>query len=178
VILHPGVVLGADGFGFVESGGRLEKVPQAGIVRIEDDVEIGANTTVDRATLGETVIGAGTKIDNLVQIGHNVRVGRHVIIVAQTGIAGSVVVEDGVILGGQVGVADHVRIGAGAKVASQSGIAKDIPAGEIWSGSPAIPHRRWLRASRVFQDLPEIAQRLSRLERRDTGGEESEEGMQ
>ena len=129
VIVHPGSVLGADGFGYVFDGQAHRKIPQVGRVVVEDDVEIGANVTVDRATLGETVIGRGTKIDNLVQIGHNTVIGADSIIVAQVGIAGSCRIGRGVVLGGQVGITDHVTIGDGAQIGSQSGVHRDVPAG-------------------------------------------------
>jgi len=153
VILHSGVVLGADGFGFVQGPTGHRKIPHVGIVVVEDDVEIGACTTIDRATLGETRIGAGTKIDNLVQIAHNVRIGRRCLIAAQTGIAGSAVVEDDVVIAGQVGVGDHVRIGRGAVVLALSGVTKDVPPGQVVSGFPARPHREALREAAMLREL-------------------------
>ncbi|MBI3074505.1 MAG: UDP-3-O-(3-hydroxymyristoyl)glucosamine N-acyltransferase [Deltaproteobacteria bacterium] len=156
VILHPGVVVGADGFGFAWDGACHLKIPQAGIVAIEDDVEVGANATIDRATFGETRIGRGTKIDNLVHIGHNVVVGENVLIVAQTGVAGSCRIEDGAAIGGQVGMIPHVTVGKGAKIVPQSGIAKDVPAGEVVAGSPAMPHRVWLRVAAILPKLPDL----------------------
>jgi len=153
VILHSGAVLGADGFGFVRLPSGHRKIPHVGIVVVEDDVEIGACTTVDRATLGETRVGAGTKIDNLVQIAHNVRIGQRCLIAAQTGIAGSAVVEDDVVIAGQVGVSDHVRIGRGAVVLALSGVTKDVPPGQVVSGFPARPHREALREAAVLREL-------------------------
>ncbi len=165
VVLHAGCVLGADGFGFVPGEQAHQKIPQVGVVVVEDDVEIGACTTVDRATLGETRIGAGTKIDNLVQVAHNVRIGRRCLIAAQCGIAGSAVLEDGVVLAGQVGVADHVRIGAGAVVLAQSGVTKDVGAGQVVYGHPAQPRRKELAEQAARRFLPELLRRVKTLER-------------
>jgi UDP-3-O-[3-hydroxymyristoyl] glucosamine N-acyltransferase len=166
VIVHAGAVLGADGFGFRAEGGRHRKIPQVGRVVVEDDVEIGANTTVDRATLGVTLIRQGTKIDNLVQIAHNVEIGEHCVIAAQTGIAGSSRLGRGVILAGQVGIADHVTVGDGAVIAAQSGTTKNVDAGARMAGSWARPvveaQRVWLASS----GLPEMAVRLRKLEQR------------
>lgn len=145
VILHPGVRIGQDGFGFAMGPGGHLKVPQVGRVIIQDEVEIGANTTVDRGGSRDTVIGEGTKIDNLVQIGHNVVIGRHCIIVSQTGISGSTTLEDFVVLGGQVGIVGHVRIGMGAQIAGSSNVNKDVPPGARWGGTPAKPVREWFR---------------------------------
>jgi len=166
VIVHSGTVIGSDGFGYVEDCGRHYKIPQVGGVIIEDDVEIGANVTIDRATTGNTLIGSGTKIDNLVQIAHNVKIGKNCIIVAQVGIGGSVEIGDGVMLGGQAGVRDHVKIGDRGMVGAQSGVGGDIPEGEAFSGTPAIPHREWLRAQGIYAKLPELVRRLRELERR------------
>jgi UDP-3-O-[3-hydroxymyristoyl] glucosamine N-acyltransferase len=137
-----------------------------GVVVIEDDVEVGANTTIDRPALGETRIGRGTKIDNLVQIAHGVMVGRKVLLAAQVGIAGSTVVEDDVVFAGQVGVAGHLTIGKGAVATAQTGIPNSVEAGAVVSGYPAIPNRDWLKASAVFRRLPELRRTLADLERR------------
>jgi UDP-3-O-[3-hydroxymyristoyl] glucosamine N-acyltransferase len=163
VIIHAGAVIGADGFGYVFDGGTHRKIPQVGTVLIGDDVEIGANTTIDRATTGATVIGSGTKIDNLVQIGHNVTVGRGAIIVSQVGIGGSCKIGDGVVIGGQAGVPDHVSIESGAMIGAQSGIVGNIPKG-IFSGTPAMPHRVFLKSSVIIQQLPEMKKKISELE--------------
>ncbi|MBI5739231.1 MAG: UDP-3-O-(3-hydroxymyristoyl)glucosamine N-acyltransferase [Nitrospirae bacterium] len=172
VIIHPGAVIGSDGFGYVFEQGAHYKIPQVGGVIIEDDVEIGANVTIDRATTGNTIIGAGTKIDNLVQIAHNVRTGKNCIIVSQVGVSGSVEMGDGVVLAGQAGVRDHVKIGSGVTVAAKAGITDDVPAGQIYSGMPAIPHKTWLRAQSVFAKLPEYIKRLQELERKMKTSEE------
>jgi UDP-3-O-[3-hydroxymyristoyl] glucosamine N-acyltransferase len=167
VVLHPGVVLGADGFGYVGDGaGGLAKVPQLGGVVIGDDVEIGAGSTVDRGTLGDTRIGRGTKIDNLVQIGHNCIVGEQVIIVAQVGLAGSTTVERGAVLLGQAGVVGHLTIGAGAVVGPQAGVHKSVPAGVRVMGSPHREDRRFRRMTAALTHLPELLQRVRALERR------------
>ncbi|GJQ29371.1 MAG: UDP-3-O-acylglucosamine N-acyltransferase [Phycisphaerae bacterium] len=146
-ILHAGVVIGADGFGYRPSsdGKGLIKIPHTGHVNIEDDVEIGANSCIDRAKFGATVIGAGTKIDNLVQVGHNCRLGRCCVLCGHVGLAGSVVLGDGVVLGGKVGVADNVEIGAGAKIAANSGVAGNVPPGAVYMGVPAGPATEWRR---------------------------------
>ena len=146
VIIHPGCHIGQDGFGYVMGATGHRKVPQIGRVIIQDDVEIGAGTTIDRGANRDTVIGEGTKIDNLVQIGHNVSIGRHCIIVAQCGISGSVVIEDRVILAGKVGLPDNVTIGEGAIIGAGSGVMSDVPAGEKWLGYPAMRGREFLRS--------------------------------
>jgi UDP-3-O-[3-hydroxymyristoyl] glucosamine N-acyltransferase len=153
VILHPGVRVGQDGFGFDMGPKGHLKVPQVGRVIIQDDVEIGANTTIDRGASRDTIIGEGTKIDNLVQIGHNVVIGRHCIIVAQVGISGSTTLEDFVVLGGQVGVVGHVRIGQGAQIAGSSNVNSDVPAGARWGGTPAKPMRDWFREMTMLKTL-------------------------
>jgi len=145
VTVHAGCRIGQDGFGYVSSGAGHTKVPQVGRVIIQDRVEIGANTTIDRGGIRDTVIGEGTKIDNLVQIGHNVSIGRHCLVVAQCGVSGSVTLEDFVVLGGQVGIADHVTIGEGAQVGAQSGVMNNIPPGERWFGYPAMPGKAYFR---------------------------------
>jgi UDP-3-O-[3-hydroxymyristoyl] glucosamine N-acyltransferase len=166
VIVHAGTVLGADGFGYAFDGRAHRKIPQVGSLRIEDDVEIGANTAIDRAALGETVVRRGTKIDNLVQIGHNCDVGEDVILVAQVGIAGSSRVGNRAMLAGQVGVADHVTIGAGAILTAQSGVPNDVPAGEIWSGTPSRPTSQQKRIWGGESQLPELIKRVRALEKR------------
>jgi UDP-3-O-[3-hydroxymyristoyl] glucosamine N-acyltransferase len=166
VIIHGGSVLGSDGFGFVYHEGEHHKIPQLGGVVIEDEVEIGANVTIDRGTLGDTIVRKGTKIDNLVQIGHNVVVGEHSILVAQAGISGSVEIGNRVTLAGQAGVAGHLRIGERVRVGAKAGITKDVPPGETVSGFPAIPHREWLKAQAVFYQLPLLKAKISELEKR------------
>jgi UDP-3-O-[3-hydroxymyristoyl] glucosamine N-acyltransferase len=169
VVIQDGTVIGSDGFGFVTGpDGVHHKIPQQSIVVIEDDVEIGANTTIDRPAVGETRIGRGTKIDNLVQIAHGVKVGRHSLLVAQVGIAGSSRLGDHVVLAGQVGVAGHVTIGDRARATAQTGIPNDVEADALVSGYPAIENRDWLRSSAVFRQLPELRRQvrdlLARLE--------------
>jgi UDP-3-O-[3-hydroxymyristoyl] glucosamine N-acyltransferase len=175
VRVHAGARLGSDGFGYVFRGGRHDKIPHVGRCIVEADVEIGANTTIDRGSIDDTVIGAGTKIDNLVHIAHNVRIGRLCLIMAQVGIAGSVRVEDGAILAGQAGIAGHRTIGAGARLAAQAGAFGDIPAGETWSGYPARPHREALRAQAVLFKLPSLMRALERLLGDRSGGDAGED---
>ncbi len=165
VRIHSGAVLGSDGFGYIFDAGAHLKIPQVGTVIIHDDVEIGANTTIDRGAMEPTVIGRGTKIDNLVQIAHNVVVGEHSIIVAQAGVAGSTKLGRYVILAGQVGVAGHLEIGDRVTVAAQSGVMHNIPDGQKWLGSPAQPDRTAKRVILASLKLPEILQRIAKLER-------------
>jgi len=160
---HSGSVLGSDGFGYVFRAEGHAKIPHVGRCIIGNDVEIGANTTIDRGSIDDTVVGDGTKIDNLVQIGHNVRIGRLCLIMAQVGIAGSSRIGDGCVLAGQAGIGGHLTIGAGARIAAQAGVFGDIPAGEAWSGYPARPHRESLRASGAMFKLPGMMKRLEQL---------------
>jgi UDP-3-O-[3-hydroxymyristoyl] glucosamine N-acyltransferase len=176
VIVQNGAVIGSDGYGFAQRpDGTHEKIPQTAPVVIEDDVEIGANTTIDRPAVGETRIKAGTKIDNLVQIAHGVVLGRNVLLAAQVGIAGSTVIGDSVVFGGQVGVGGHLTIGDRAKAVGQSGITNSVDADQFVSGYPAIPNNEWRRSSAVFRKLPEmrrqlkdLAARLRKIEETDT----------
>jgi UDP-3-O-[3-hydroxymyristoyl] glucosamine N-acyltransferase len=167
VIVQNGAVIGGDGFGFArDQDGRYEKIPQVGIVVIEDDVEIGALSAIDRSSMGETRIGRGTKVDNLVQIGHSVTVGEHTVLAGQVGVAGSTHIGNRVTLAGQVGVAGHLTVGDGVIATAQSGIPSSVDAGHVISGYPAIDNREWLKASAVFPRLPELQKRLRELERR------------
>jgi UDP-3-O-[3-hydroxymyristoyl] glucosamine N-acyltransferase len=167
VVLQNGVVVGSDGYGFVRRGdGTHEKIPQTASVVIEDDVEIGANTTVDRPAVGETRIGRGTKLDNLVQVGHGVAVGRNVLMAAQVGIAGSTTIGDDVIFGGQVGVGGHLTIGRGAVAVGQSGVTNSLEPGAMVAGYPAVDAREWRKASVLFKRLPELKRRIEALEAR------------
>lgn len=165
VIIHPGTVIGSDGFGYVFEKGEHYKIPQVGGVIIENDVEIGANVTIDRATIGTTVVGRGTKIDNLVQIAHNVRIGEKSLLVAQVAVGGSSEIGSFVTLAGQVGIADHTSIESGTIIGAKSGLAGHIPKG-IYSGSPAIPHKNWLRSQALYAKLPEMNSRIRELEMR------------
>jgi UDP-3-O-[3-hydroxymyristoyl] glucosamine N-acyltransferase len=153
VVLHSGAVIGSDGFGFARESGEVHKIPQIGCVVLEDDVEIGANVCIDRATVGRTVIAASAKIDNLVQIGHNVRVGRGCVIVAQAGISGSTILEDHVVLAAQAGLTGHLRIGRGVRIGAQAGVISDLPAGVEVVGSPAQPRRAFFREVAVLRRL-------------------------
>lgn len=166
VRIHAGTVVGADGFGYVFDQGQHRKVPQVGSVIIHDDVEIGSNVTIDRAALGATVIGKGTKIDNLVQIAHNVTIGEHSIIVAQVGIAGSTKIGANVTVAGQAGIAGHLRIGDRVTLAAQSGVMHHIPEGQKWMGSPAQPDRITKRQLLAIERLPDLLRRVHELERR------------
>ncbi|MEE9910659.1 MAG: UDP-3-O-(3-hydroxymyristoyl)glucosamine N-acyltransferase [Deltaproteobacteria bacterium] len=163
VILHAGVVIGADGFGFADPGGSNTKIPQVGIVQIDDDVELGANTTVDRATMGRTWIQRNVKIDNLVQVAHNVVIGENSAIAAQTGISGSTKIGKSVIIGGQVGIVGHISIGDHAMIAASSGIHKDIPAGMVGGGAPFLARKEWLKVESSKIKLPEIRVKLEQL---------------
>lgn len=164
VRLHPGVVIGSDGFGYEFVAGRHEKIPQVGSVLAEDDVEIGANSTVDRARFSRTVVGEGTKIDNLVQVGHNVVIGRHCLLCAQVAIAGSTTLEDYVVLGGQAGVAGHLTIGKGAKAGGQAGISADVAPGSVLNGTPAFSMQLERRIVILQRRLPDLFKRFDALE--------------
>ena len=177
VTIHAGSVIGSQGFGYAQDGERHVRVPHIGTVVIEDDVEIGANVTIDRGTTGATVIGQGTKIDNLVQIGHNVKIGRNCILAGQVGISGSVTLGDGVMLAGQAGIADHVTLGDGARGAARAGVMSDVPPGAVVMGAPARPRGEQLRIDAAAGRLPELLrevrelkQRVSELEKRLRGG--------
>lgn len=166
VTLENGAIVGADGFGFSKNdAGEWEKIPQSGPVRLGNRVDVQANACVDRATVGATEIGDGTKIDNLVQVGHGSRVGKNSLLCAQVGLAGSSEVGNNAILAGQAGVAGHCSLGDGVILTAQSGVSHDVPAGKMMSGSPAFDNRLWLRATALFQRLPELAKRLDRLEK-------------
>jgi UDP-3-O-[3-hydroxymyristoyl] glucosamine N-acyltransferase len=163
VAIHAGAVIGSDGFGYVYRQGKHEKIPHVGRCIIDDDVEIGAGTTIDRGSIDDTVIGAGTKIDNLVHVAHNVRIGRLCLIAAQVGISGSARIEDGVVIGGQAGFQGHHTIGKGAKIAGQAGVFGDVPPGETWSGYPARPHRESLRAQATLFKLSGLLKRIEKM---------------
>ena len=165
-IIHSGAVIGADGFGFVpDPNGVYEKMPQVGNVILEDDVEVGANTTIDRATIGHTIIGKGTKLDNLIQIGHNAELGAHIVVVAQTGIAGSSKVGDHCQIGGQVGIAGHLQVGDRVRVAAQSGIGSNIENGSTVQGSPAFKISEYKRSYVIYRNLPQLQKRIDQLEK-------------
>ncbi|HSB06988.1 MAG TPA: UDP-3-O-(3-hydroxymyristoyl)glucosamine N-acyltransferase [Thermodesulfobacteriota bacterium] len=166
VILHSGVVVGSDGFGYAKEGKKNLKIPQVGKVEIEDDVEIGSNTSIDRGALGNTIIRRGVKIDNLVQVAHNVVIGEDSIIVAQVGISGSTKIGSNVTLAGQVGLAGHIEIADNVMVGAQSGVGHDLSPNQAYSGSPAIPHREWLRMVTAMPKVPEMKRRLTELEKR------------
>jgi UDP-3-O-[3-hydroxymyristoyl] glucosamine N-acyltransferase len=166
-IIHSGAVIGADGYGFATEGGKHHKIPQIGIVRIEDDVEVGAGTCIDRAALGETVIGEGTKIDNMVQIGHNVKTGRHCLFVAQAGIGGSTELGDYVVVAGHSGFGGHLKIGNGVQVAAKSAVLEDVESGKFM-GMPAIPFREFARREVLLRRLPDLMRRLEELEKKVT----------
>ncbi len=166
VIIHANTSIGSDGFGYISGPEGHTKVPQRGIVRIEDDVEIGACVTVDRATVGETVIGKGSKLDNHIQIAHNVKIGAHSIIVDHVAIAGSTTIGQGVVIGGQAGVVGHLNIGDGAVIAAGAGVTSDVAPGEVVGGFPSIPQMKWLRIQPVYRKLPELKKQVSSLEKR------------
>lgn len=174
VRIHAGTVIGADGFGYVQDNGIHRKVPQIGNVIIRDDVEIGANVTVDRGALGPTLIGKGTKIDNLVQIAHNVSIGEHCLVISQVGIAGSTKVGNYVILAGQAGLAGHLKIGNRVTIAAQAGVMNSIPDGEKWLGSPAQPDRQAKRQMIAITHLPDLLKRVAELEKKLGTGSETE----
>ncbi len=163
VVLHAGACVGREGFGFVPREGRALRIPHVGRCVLEDDVEVGAHSCVDRGSVDDTVIGAGTKIDNLVQVGHNVRIGRGCLIASQAGLAGSTRLEAGVRVGGQAGLGGHLTVGAGATVAAQAGVFGDVPAGETWSGYPARPHREQLRVHAAMARLAQLVRPLEQL---------------
>ena len=166
VIIHNGAVIGSDGFGYVPDGKKHFKVPQVGIVVIEDDVEVGANVTIDRAALEKTIIRRGTKIDNLVQIAHNCVVGEDCIIVSQVGIAGSAILGNNVIIGGQAGLAGHIKICDNVMIGGQSGVTNSIQEPGVYSGTPTMPHKEWLKASITLPRLPEMRKSVADLEKR------------
>lgn len=166
VIVHAGTSIGSDGFGFAPDGRAYHKIPQLGTVRIDDDVEIGANNTIDRATFGRTWIKEGVKTDNLVHIAHNVVVGAHTVIVAQVGISGSVTIGEQCVFAGQAGVSGHLSIGDHVTVGPQAGIAKSIESNQVMSGSAAMPHRTWLKVQRIVPKLPELKKKISELEKK------------
>lgn len=166
VTIQAGSVIGSDGFGFASDGKKYYKIPQTGTVQIDDDVEIGAGNTIDRATFGKTRICQGVKTDNLVHIAHNVTIGENSVIVAQVGIAGSTVIGRQVLIAGQAGIADHLTIGDNVTIGPQAGISKSVSGGEVVSGSPEMPHRLWLKAQRIIPRLPEIKRKLSEMEKR------------
>ena len=164
VRLQSGCVIGSDGYGYSTVGGKHQKEPQVGIVEIQDDVEIGANTTIDRARFGKTVIGRGTKIDNLVQVGHNVAIGQHCLIVSQAGISGSTKLEDAVVMGGKAGVVGHITIGKGSIITAHAGVYKDLPSGSFVRGSPASDFYQESRIIVLRKRLPELFKRVAKLE--------------
>ncbi len=166
VIIHAGTVIGSDGFGFAKDGEKYYKIPQIGNVIIEDDVEIGANCTIDRGAIESTIIRKGTKIDNLVQIAHNVEIGENCAIVAQVGISGSTKIGNNVVLAGQVGVAGHLKIGNNVMVGAKSGIGRNLKDGEVVSGAPAIDHKKWLKWAVSYEKLPELIKKVKELEKK------------
>jgi UDP-3-O-[3-hydroxymyristoyl] glucosamine N-acyltransferase len=172
VIIHSGTVIGSDGFGFVTDGGQHHKIPQVGGVIIEDDVEIGANCAIDRATLGNTLIKKGTKLDNMVHVAHNVTIGENCLLAGQSGVAGSSTLGNYVVVGGKVAISDHLAIEDRVMIAGGSGVAHDVPSGQVIAGYPAIPIRDWLKVQAVLPRLPELKKKLSGLEQRVHGLEQ------
>ena len=166
VIIQNGAVIGSDGFGFAADAGEFRKIPQVGTVIIEDDVEIGANTTIDRATMGKTIIRRGTKLDNLIQIAHNVEIGENTVIAAQTGVSGSTKIGNQCRIAGQVGFVGHITIGNRVMIGAQSGVPHNIPDGEIYSGYPAMPHADWLKLTAYLKRLPELFQKVKEFEKK------------
>jgi UDP-3-O-[3-hydroxymyristoyl] glucosamine N-acyltransferase len=166
VIIQGGAVIGGDGFGFAQPGRGNVKIPQTGYVRIDDEVEIGANSTIDRGTLGATWIQRGVKIDNLVMVAHNVTIGENSLIVAQVGLAGSTILGKGVLVGGQAGLVGHITVGDGVMVAARAGVHKDVPAGQVVAGSPHLPHREWLRKEAALGKVPELREMLLDLKKK------------
>jgi UDP-3-O-[3-hydroxymyristoyl] glucosamine N-acyltransferase len=160
------VVIGSDGFGFAKDGDHYFKIPQIGIVVIDDDVEIGANCCVDRATLGKTWIKKGVKMDNLIQVAHNVEVGEHTVMAAQVGFSGSVKIGNNVTIGGQVGTVGHIKIGDNVTLAARSGVTRDIAPNQLLGGFPAIPHRKWLKAQAGFSNIPDLRKKVTELEKK------------
>lgn len=166
VTIHSGSIIGADGFGFAPNEkGEFSKIPQIGNVIIEHDVEIGANTCIDRATMGSTVVKSGAKLDNLIQLGHNVVIGHNTVCAAQCGIAGSVTVGDNCMFGGQVGISGHLQVGDRVQLASKTGISKTVPVGEVYMGYPGIPASKFHRANVIYRNLPDMSAKLSKLEK-------------
>lgn len=174
-VIHSGARLGRDGFGFVWIDGGHRKVPQIGGCVLGDDVEVGANANIDRGSIADTVVGSGAKIDSMVHLGHNVRVGKHVIVVAQVGVSGSTSIGDGAVLGGQAGIGGHLTIGAGARIGAQAGVTASVPEGATYSGYPARPHREALRAQGGLARLPQLIARVRELERAIFGRHDQEE---
>jgi len=156
VMIQPGAVVGSDGFGYAWNGRKFIRIPHTGRVVLGDGVEVGANTCIDRGVIGDTVVASGVKLDNLIQIAHNVRIGAHSIMASQVGISGSTEVGRGCRFGGQVGIAGHLHIGDGCSIAAKSGVAGDLPAGGTYAGIPAMPHRVWLKVSALMRRLPEM----------------------
>jgi UDP-3-O-[3-hydroxymyristoyl] glucosamine N-acyltransferase len=165
VIIHAGTVIGSDGFGYASDGRIHHKIPQTGFVQIDDDVEIGACNTIDRATFGHTHIQKGVKTDNMVHIAHNVTVGEHTIIVAQVVIGGSATIGKGVLIAGGAAISDHVTIGDGAIIGPRAGIAKAVPAGHVMSGAPEMPHRQWLKMNKILPQLPDLKKKVRAIEK-------------